>query len=244
MKTKNKCKKHDPQSRHLLERPVANSGPMNQQQIKAMWAKKTNPQPPAAGATPQRTFIPVPRVPIPGYPKQPPPQNGTVAIREQPTPPAAPRDPMQDVWDRINRIRQGLPADPPIDTSHPPLVPLSTTPGMSSPPQGVAHPWPVGTAPVTVARPSPFPVQPVQPPFRHGPVAKPTQPPLRHGPVLLKPTPVVGPPVKNPALTTSSFWKGKTPDPALKKKLPHGGHINNRFAAAIGFLRDHGAPVP
>ncbi len=244
MKTKNKCKtKHDPQARHMLERPVANSGPMNQAQIKAMWAKKNNPAsvappasppssapgwaPPASG-TPPITYLPVP-VPIPKPQPVIPPG---VALPSNPinTQPAPPHDPIQDVWDQINRLRQGLPAVPPAPDPgpRPPMQPLSVT---------VSRP--VNAVPVTPTTP---PFQKPKPPLRHGPVPEPTNPPLRHGPVLLKPIPTPVKPVPKSTGATSSFWKGVTPDPALKKK--RGGTVNNRFAEAIRFLRNHGAPEP
>ena len=246
MKTKNKCKtKHDPQARHMLERHLANSGPMTPQQTRAMWAKKNNPAAASASsAPPPRTFIPVPRVPVPVImPRTPPPTGATMGESPARTPPTPPPDPMQEILDKINRIRQGLPADPPVDTSHPPFVIFDTAnpasaqammPRTATPTPTASTPTQAGNGPITVARPLPT-IPPLT--LRHGPVTKPTTPPLRHGPIF-NPTP--GVPVKYSAPASPSFWKGRTPDPALKKKGKGRGTINNRFAIALHFLEQHG----
>ncbi len=200
MKTKKKCKtKHDPQARHMLERHLANSGPMTPQQTRAMWAKKNNPAAASASsAPPPRTFIPVPRVPVPGIP-QPLPATGTGTATDQPLTrpppqPVPPPDPMQEILDKISRLRQGLPQDPNA-------APLQ---------------------PITVPRGGKVPVEP------HSPAPAPTPPPPKTN-IIFSTQPGNG------------IWKGKTPDPALKKKGKGRGTINNRFAVALHFLEQHGA---
>jgi hypothetical protein len=107
---------------HILERPLANAfapGAGGDAQRRAMWAKRNNPQEAGKVATPvpqppPRTLIPVPNVPIPGYPKQPP-QTGD---GHQLEPPSAPVDPTQAILDKIAQLRRGLPpgAPPPAGT--------------------------------------------------------------------------------------------------------------------------------
>lgn len=63
-------------NRHILDRQMSNSGPMTPPQVRAMWAKRINPTSEQSTPPSDRPYIPVPRVPIPGYPKNPPPQSG------------------------------------------------------------------------------------------------------------------------------------------------------------------------
>ncbi len=138
--------KHDPTTRHMLERPMSNSGPMSPPQVRAMWAKRNNSAASASSTTPQRNFIPVPRVPIPGITPRPLPTTGTT-MGESPArrTPSPPPDPMQEILDKINRLRQGLPQDP--NATLPPTITV---------PRG-------GTVPAEPRIPAPTPAPPPKP---------------------------------------------------------------------------------
>lgn len=101
--------KHDPTTRHMLERApaprrrdaalIANSGPMTPPQRRAMWAKKNDPN---QASPSDRPYIPVPRVPIPGYEPKPPKGSGaSEVIYAERTPPEP--TPKESEYDKIMR---------------------------------------------------------------------------------------------------------------------------------------------
>ena len=199
-----------PPQHHLLETPPTKT-PRASSDIPYGSDARTVPAAPAAPpnsqpAAPARTLIPVPSVPIPGYPKGPPQTGASESIAVVKATPDAPVDPYQAIRDKIDRIRQGLPADPP-PAPRPPAYPLAV-----APPPRTATPTPGHPNPD-----KPYQTPPYIPPLRHGPVMKPVQPPFKVPPGVLrsKPQPKpVGPPLKFPKAKKSyvkNWYRGAIP---------------------------------
>ncbi len=213
-----------PPQHHLLVAPVTKTPrassdiPYGSDARIAPAAPAPSAPPNSQPAAPARTLIPVPSVPIPGYPKQQP-QNGSAAGRaDMPVTPSAPVDPYQAIRDKIDRIRQGLPADPPPEP-RPPAYPLAVAPPKRAPLPTPGHPNPD----------HPYQTPPIIPPLRHGPVlSSPTKPPLRHGPVL-SPT---QPPFKVPPGVLRSKPQPKPIGPPLKFPKAKKSYVKNWYRGA------------